>query len=91
MNWNRVLSILVAAFYVGAGGFAGGARAAFLAAAFSILPLACIWFCEAMGGYIGPTSRGAITGSSPGILVCIVGWLLLLLPAIVELINVSSP
>jgi len=88
MNWNRVLSIIVVAFYIVAGGFAGGARVALLAAVFSILPLACIWFSQAMGGYVGPAWRGAITGSSPGIMVCIAGWLLLLLPAIVEVVNV---
>ena len=88
MNWNRVLSVGVVAFYVGAGALGGGARGAFLAAAFSILPLACIWFSEAMGGYVGPAWRGAITGPSPGLMVCIAGWLLLLLPAILEALNV---
>jgi len=90
MNWNRVLSTMVVAFYIVVGAFAGGARAAFLAAAFSMLPLACIWFSEAMGGYVGPAWRGAITGPSPGLMVCIAGWLLLLLPAIVEVVNVIA-
>lgn len=87
MNWNRVLSILVVAVYVVGGALGGGARVAFVAAAFSILPLACIWFSEAMGGYVGPIWRGAITGPSPGLVVCGVGWLLLLLPAIVEVVS----
>lgn len=70
------------------GGLGGGARAAFVAVAFSILPLACIWFSEAMSGYVGPVWRGAITGPSPGAVVCVVGWLLSLLPTIVEMVNV---
>ena len=88
MNWNRVLSILVVAVYVTGGALGGGARSAFIAAAFSVLPLACIWLSEAMGGYVGPAWRGAITGPSPGLMVCIAGWLLLLLPAIIEVVNV---
>ena len=88
MNWNRVLSIVVVTLYIIVGAFVGGARAAFVATAFSILPLACIWFSETMGGYVGPVWRGAITGPSPGLVVCIAGWLLLLLPAIVEVVNV---
>lgn len=87
MNWNRALSILVVAVYVVGGALGGGLRVAFVAAAFSILPLACIWLSEAMGGYVGPAWRGAITGPSPGLVVCIVGWLLLLLPAIFEVVN----
>jgi hypothetical protein len=52
------------------------------AAIFVIFPLACIWFAVEMGSYIGPTSSGAITSSTPGWLVCIGGWLLLLLPVL---------
>lgn len=48
-----------------------------------ILPLACIWFADAMGSYIGPTSSGAITSPTPGWLVCIGGWLVLLLPVLI--------
>jgi hypothetical protein len=48
-------------------------------------PLACIWFADEMGSYIGPTSSGAITSSAPGRLVCIAGWLLLLMPVLVAI------
>ena len=53
---------------------------------FLILPLACIWFADAMGGYTGPTANMAITAPSPGMIVRILGWVLLLLPLIFVII-----
>jgi len=47
-----------------------------------IFPLACIWFSEAMGGYTWPTTGIAITAPSPGLIVRILGWVVLLLPLI---------
>lgn len=55
-------------------------------AIFLILPLACIWFSEAMGNYIGPTTSVAITERTPGCLVCFGGWLVLLLPVIAVIV-----
>jgi hypothetical protein len=43
-----------------------------------------------MGGYTGPTWRGVITAATPAVFVCIAGWLLLLLPAIIGIINLFS-
>jgi hypothetical protein len=86
MSWNRILSGLLAVSYIVFAFFVDGAKGAFILALFAILPLACIWFSEAMGGYIGPVWRGSITDSSPGVLVCVAGWLLLLLPGVVGLI-----
>ena len=49
-----------------------------------ILPMACIWFSDAMGGYTGVgMGRPAITSPTPGCLVAFAGWLLLLLPIII--------
>ena len=56
------------------------AEAAFKVGVFLILPLACIWFADAMGGHTGPTTSIPITAPTPGIIVLILGWLLLLLP-----------
>ena len=83
MNWNRILSGLVAALYVVGTYIHGGVEPAWKMAIFVIFPLACIWFADEMGGYIGPTSSGAITNTTPGVLVCIGGWLLLLMPVLV--------
>ena len=86
MNWNRILSGLVAGFYVDGAYIGSGVGAAWKVGIFVILPLACIWFADAMGGYLGPTSRGAITSTTPGWLVCIAGWLLLLMPVLVVIV-----
>jgi hypothetical protein len=90
VNWNRLLSGLVAAGYIVAAFIGGGAEAGFVATLFVILPLACIWFSHTMGGYVGPVWRGVITNPSPGLAVCIAGWLLLLLPGVVEIIHACT-
>jgi hypothetical protein len=47
-----------------------------------LIPLACIWFGDELGGYVGLLPGPAITKRSPGWLVKAAGWFLLLLPAI---------
>jgi hypothetical protein len=88
MDWNRVLSGLLALIYLLLALFAGGLETGLKLLAFLILPLACIWFSDAMGRYTGrfPISAGGINQQSPGCLVCIVGWLLLLLPLIIGIV-----
>jgi len=82
LGWNRNLSGLLAVIYI-IGAFAErGAEAGGKVVLFVILPLACIWFSEAMGGYTGPTSSSAITSPTPGLFICILGWVILLLPVI---------
>jgi hypothetical protein len=53
-----------------------------------LLPLACIWFADAMGKYTGfsPLGQLNITKETPGCLVALVGWILLLLPIWVVII-----
>jgi hypothetical protein len=47
-----------------------------------LLPLACIWYAEEMGEYIGALPGPGINRKSPAGMVKIGGWILLLLPAI---------
>ena len=87
MNWNRLLSALLAVIYViGAGMFAGD-ESAYKVGMFALFPLACIWFSDAMGGFVGQSGRGYITTTSPGLVVCIMGWILLFLPIIVAVVS----
>jgi hypothetical protein len=95
MNWNRALSALVAVIYLVIAAIHGGAEMALKVAMFLILPLACIWFSDAMGSYTGfgsmLWSSYPTTQQSPGVLVCIMGWVVLLLPVIaVVIIYVSA-
>lgn len=90
MNRDRILSGLLAVIYILVAFCAGGAEAGFKVAAFVVLPLGCIWFSDTVGGYIGPAWRGAITGPTPGLVVRVAGWLLLLLPAIIGIVYVFT-
>jgi hypothetical protein len=90
MSWNRLLSGLLAIGYIIFGFVAGGAEGGFILAGFVILPLAAIWFSDAMGGFTGIAVDIGITAPSPGIFVCIAGWILLLMPIIIEVIGCLS-
>jgi hypothetical protein len=90
LNKNRILSASLAVIYIVGAFVTGGGEASFKVLLFVILPLACIWFSEAMGGYTGPTTSGAITSPSPGVIVCILGWLLLLLPIIMGIVTYAA-
>ena len=86
MNWNRIISGLVAVTYLGAAFAHDGAELAFKVGLFLLFPLACIWFADAMGAYTGPTTSMAITSKSPGVIVCILGWVLLLMPMFMAIV-----
>jgi hypothetical protein len=81
-SWNRVLSGLLAVFYIIGASAMGGAEDGFKAFACVILPLACIWFGDAMGSYTGPSGSIWINVPTPGAIVRILGWILLLLPLV---------
>ena len=50
-----------------------------------IFPLACIWYGDEMGEYVGTLPGPAINRQTPGWMVKLGGWFLLLLPAIIAL------
>ena len=58
-------------------------EAAFKTGLFLILPMACIWFSEGMGG---STSGPFVNSSTPGCFVAAGGWLVLLSPVIYGII-----
>jgi hypothetical protein len=85
---GRSLSILIAAAYLVATYLTSDAATAFRVGLFLILPLACIWFSEAIGDYTGPgMGHGAVDTRTPGCLVAAGGWLLLLLPLAIAAIG----
>jgi hypothetical protein len=90
---SRTLSAVIAIAYIATAYFTDGGETAFRAGMFLILPIACIWFGDSMGGYVGGTMRGQyISSSTPGCLVVAGGWLLLILPAAIGLISfIRSP
>lgn len=86
VSWNRILSALLAIIYIICAYAAGGGEASCKVIIFLIFPLGCIWFSQAMGDYTGPTTSMPITQASPGLMVCILGWVLLLLPIVTGII-----
>ncbi len=61
MSKNRFLSGLVAVIYIIAAFVTGGGEASCKVLLFVILPLACIWFSDAMGSFTGPAGSIGIT------------------------------
>ena|SRR5215204_936255 len=45
-----------------------------------LFPLACIWFGDELGDYVGMLPGPAISKSTPGWMVRLGGWFLLLMP-----------
>jgi hypothetical protein len=81
--------LVVAAVYLGIVGFTDPHRsitqrlgAILFTAAVLCFPLACIWFGDELGDYVGILPGPAISKRSPGWLVKVCGWFLLLLPVI---------
>jgi hypothetical protein len=85
---GRTLSLIIAAVYLGVTAISASSPSKLLVGLLVVcgallLPLACIWFGEEMGEYIGILPGPAITSKSPAWMVKVGGWVLLLLPAIV--------
>jgi hypothetical protein len=96
-NKGRFASLIIALFYIAppllAAVFRGADPTNLLPIIlFLILPLSCIWFSDALGGWTGFSRAGGprITQTSPGCLVAFVGWILLLLPIIAAIFTTLS-
>ena len=74
---NCGLSLLVAVVYLTATYLYGSGADVLRVATALVLPMACIWFPEALGEYTGTMRLHAVTASTPAFLVCTGGWLLL--------------
>jgi hypothetical protein len=79
---SRWISSLIAAGYI-IGASASGVESALTTILFCVIPLACIWFPDALADYTGMFILDSITRESPPFLVWFLGWLVLLMPALV--------
>jgi hypothetical protein len=91
-DWQRIVSLAVAIIYLVISIWALRPRSSTKLITTILLmliglafPLAFIWFGDEVGEYAGPLWR-PITKTTPGALVRLGGWMLLLLPVIVGLI-----
>lgn len=88
---NRGLSAAIAFAYLGLAYFHGGGLDVTKVAVALLLPMACIWFSEAMGEYTGMIRLQPVTDSTPLVFVCVAGWFLLLgLPVILYFVMQPS-
>lgn len=86
-------SLIIAVVYLILALGLGGLQWFLITVALLIVSLALIWFGEEMGDYIGGFHRIGkpyITKKSPGSLVSLFGWALLLLPIIIVLLKLSQ-
>ena len=79
MSYSRGALLVVAAGYLVAAVLIVGrdGRAMAVYALSILLPLPFIWFPEAFGSYTGPADRGYINRPTPGVMIAIAGWFLL--------------
>jgi hypothetical protein len=87
MMISKALSALVALAYVGIALLAGAGWETIKLVAFLVLPLACIWFSDELGSFTGVMRGQYVNAQTPGCLVAFGGWLLLMLPVIVGVIQ----
>ena len=79
----KIISLLIALVYLIVAFISGGSETLLQILVFLLLPLGVIWFGDELGGYTGRLIRlHYVVSSSPGYLVRFMGWVLLLLPAI---------
>ena len=85
---RKLISLVIAIAYVALAYYFGTGEDAMKIGMFLILPMACIWFGESMGGFVGGTMRGQfISSTTPGCMVAAGGWLLLLIPLAIGLVT----
>jgi hypothetical protein len=80
MKYSRGASLVVAAAYLVAAVVIVGrdAQALVTCALVDLLPLPFIWFADEFGSYTGPADHGYINRPTPGVMVAIAGWVVLL-------------
>ena len=90
MTPSRLTSLFVAAAYVVAAVILRGTIPQILIACIVIvlLGLACIWFPDALGSYTGPAEIGSIQRTTPGLMIAMAGWgLLVVVPMVILLMT----
>jgi hypothetical protein len=85
MTWDRRISLIVSIVYLVVAISQYSRWPTLLG--YLLLTLACIWFGDELGDYIGPAGRyHYIDKTTPGIIIMIFGWFLLFVPMVVYLL-----
>ena len=85
MKVSRTLSALVASGYLIASFLSSRPEVGLRMIVFLLFPLALIWFGEELGEFTGNWGGHYIDEKSPGWLLSVLGWVLLLVPLFVIL------
>lgn len=80
MRVSRILSLLVATGYLVASFLSSRPEVGLRMIVFLLFPLALIWFGEELGDFTGNWGGHYIDEKSPGWLLSVLGWVLLLVP-----------
>ena len=94
-NFSRTLSLVIALIYLGIASLAALSAAKLMGnllifGGALLLPLACIWYGDELGEYIGTFPGPGINRKSPAWMVKLGAWVLLLLPVIIFLFLLRS-
>jgi Zn-finger nucleic acid-binding protein len=86
---GKIAAVLLSLSYLGAAYFFEGAETLFRVLLFLIMPLACIFWGDALGSMTGVRFRltlacPVVTKPTPGVFVAFIGWVLLILPLVVS-------
>jgi len=87
---SKIISGAIALAYLVTGSFSQGSIWTLRSTGGLVLALACIWFSDAMGGYMGGVGRGRIDAPTPAFLVAACGWVLLVSTIIVGCVTMSK-
>jgi len=90
---GKYIAAGISIIYLLLAGIYGGGAVFIRMFLFLLLPMACIWFSDEMGGVTGVRMRmigPRITQPSPGCMVKFMGWVLLLLPIIWVIIFIKN-
>lgn len=92
MPISRIFSLIVAGVYLVVslvaclGGEQEALKGVVYLLSYLVLPIACIWYGDEMGSWTGTMRLHGITSASPGCIVVIMGWILLILPVVAGII-----
>ncbi|MCK4527976.1 hypothetical protein KAW18_11450 [candidate division WOR-3 bacterium] len=77
---GNIVAGIIGFIYLTLAGIAGGGEFLLVVFIYLVFALGLIWFAKDLGEYTGTVKFIQLTSKSPGFLVRIVGWMLLLLP-----------
>jgi len=87
-NIGKIVALTMSCFYLITAYYSGGGELLLRTLAFLIIPLGCIFFSAAMGGFTGLSGGGIhVSKPTPGCFIAFMGWIILFLPIIIFILQ----